>query len=143
LEKDTEERLNRLREAAGEAMGRAHAPYSLFRVGAAVETGDGRIFAGCNVENASFSATMCAERVALGTAIASGARSFLRVFVCSSSPEPVAPCGVCRQALSEFGTDMEVVSEGTSGCRQRWRLSELLPGHFELNPDARGGEEAG
>ena len=94
--------LDRLRAEARRAMGNAYAPYSGFRVGAAVETQDGRVFAGCNVENASYPVTMCAERTAIGAAIAAGAQALRRVFVCSSSHRPVAPCGMCRQALAEF-----------------------------------------
>ena len=114
----------------------AYAPYSGFRVGAAVETGDGRIHGGCNVENASFSATMCAERVAIGAAVASGARSLRRVYVCSTSDLPVPPCGVCRQALSEFGAELEVISEGAAGAVRSWSLAELLPEQFRLEDHA-------
>ncbi len=108
----------------------AYAPYSGFRVGAALEAEDGRVFRGCNVENASYPVTICAERAALGAAVAAGATRFRRIFVCSSGTDPVMPCGMCRQALSEFGVDLEVISEGMSGARQSWDLSKLLPGHF-------------
>jgi cytidine deaminase len=136
-----QEQLNELRQAALDAMRRAHAPYSRFQVGASLQAEDGRVFAGCNVENASYPVTMCAERVALGTAVAAGASSFARLFVCSSSPDPVPPCGMCRQALSEFSRDLEVVSEGTSGAITTWRLSELLPAPFDLEPDPVGRQE--
>ena len=136
-----------LRAEARRAMERAYAPYSGFRVGAAVETAEGAIHPGCNVENASFSVTMCAERVAIGAAVAAGGRSLRCVYVCSTSPEPVPPCGVCRQALAEFGPDLEVVSEGSHGRVRRWSLGELLPEQFRLeehvSPDAEdhsGGE---
>lgn len=147
MEADT--KLAELRAAAREAMERAYAPYSEFRVGAAVETTDGRIHGGCNVENASFSVTMCAERVAIGAAVTAGARGLRRVYVCSTSAEPVPPCGVCRQALSEFGPDLLVVSEGAHGATRTWRLTELLPEQFRLEehvgntgegPDTGGGE---
>jgi cytidine deaminase len=121
-----------LRDEARRAMEAAYAPYSGFRVGAAVETGEGRIHAGCNVENASFSVTMCAERVALGSAVVAGARALRRVYVCSSSDEPVPPCGVCRQALSEFGPELEVMSEGGNGAVRTWSLADLLPEQFRL-----------
>lgn len=124
--------LAELRVAARRAMERAYAPYSEFRVGAAVETAEGEVHAGCNVENASFSVTMCAERVAIGTAVTAGGRSLRRVYVCSTSVEPVPPCGVCRQALAEFGPDLEVISEGSSGQIRRWNLLELLPAQFRL-----------
>lgn len=124
--------LSELRDAARGAMERAYAPYSRFRVGAALETEDGTVFSGCNIENAAFPATLCAERVALGAAVASGRRSFRRVLICSTAPNPIPPCGVCRQALSEFGDDLEVLSEGASGGTRSWRLSDLLPARFDL-----------
>lgn len=124
--------LVELRAVARRAMERAYAPYSGFRVGAAVETVEGAIHAGCNVENASFSVTMCAERVAIGAAVSAGGRSLRRVYVCSTSEDPVPPCGVCRQALAEFGPDLEVVSEGAHGRVQRWNLGDLLPEQFRL-----------
>jgi len=129
-------KLAELRAEARRAMERAYAPYSGFRVGAAVEAGDGSVYPGCNVENASFSVTMCAERVAIGAAVAGGGRTLRRVYVCSTSDEPVPPCGVCRQALAEFGPDLEVVSEGSHGRVQRWNLGELLPEQFRLEEHA-------
>lgn len=134
--------LERLRAEAKRAMANAYAPYSDFRVGAAVETDDGTVFGGCNVENSSYPVTLCAERTAIGAAVAAGSRSLRRVFVCSSSPEPVAPCGMCRQALAEFGSDLEVVSEGASGRRATWTLSELLPRQFSLK-EHTGGADGG
>ncbi len=131
-EMGTDNGLEMLREEARRAMGAAYAPYSGFKVGAAVETDDGRVYGGCNVENASFSATMCAERVAIGAAVASGARSLRRVYVCSTSDHPVPPCGICRQALSEFGPDLDVISEGAAGAVRNWSLAELLPEQFRL-----------
>lgn len=119
----------------------AYAPYSEFRVGSAVETAEGEVHAGCNVENASFSVTMCAERVAIGAAVTAGRRVLRRVYVCSTSPEPVPPCGVCRQALAEFGPDLEVISEGAGGQIRRWRLSELLPAQFRLEEHVQADED--
>ena len=125
--------LQELRAEARRAMEQAYAPYSGFRVGAAVETAEGKIHGGCNVENASFSVTMCAERVAIGTAVAAGGRALRRVYICSTSAQPVPPCGVCRQALAEFGPDLEVVSEGLGGRLEKWTLEQLLPAQFRLD----------
>src|SRR5512140_392880 len=122
-----EKAAEELLQAARAAMRNAHAPYSSFHVGAALETVDGAVYTGCNVENASYGGTICAERVAMGTAVAAGARKFRRIAVASDAAEPVAPCGLCRQFLAEFGVELEVLSVGTSGRRQSWVLSELLP----------------
>lgn len=128
---------------AMDAMARAYAPYSEFKVGAALEADDGRVFLGCNVENVSYPVGMCAERVALGHAVASGARHFRRVAVASSGAKVASPCGMCRQALAEFGVDLEVIGVAGNGDVRRWSLAELLPADFRLNeadPDgvARG-----
>ncbi len=122
--------LARLREVADAARANAWCPYSRFPVGAALETDDGRIFAGCNVENASYPAGTCAERVALGTAIAAGARSFVRVVITSAVSEPTPPCGICRQALVEFAPALEVFAVTPDGRWTRWSLAELLPAPF-------------
>ena len=116
--------------AAVAAKASAYAPYSNFRVGAAIETEDGRIFTGCNVENASYGLTMCAERVAAGAAVAAGSTRFVRIVVATDVDPPSAPCGACRQVLHEFGAEAAVVSVGPNGDRQ-WRLSELLPAAFD------------
>lgn len=106
---------------------RAHAPYSGFKVGAALETEDGTVFTGCNVENLSFGLTICAERVALGTAVAAGHQRFLRLVVCSDSKEPVSPCGACRQVMAEFCDELAVLSVNLSGEVFPSKLSILLP----------------
>ncbi len=116
--------------AAEEARANAWAPYSHFPVGAALEGRDGRIFAGCNVENASYPASVCAERVALGMAIAAGVRQFVRLVITSQQQAPTPPCGVCRQALVEFAPVLEVLSVAPSGRTARWSLAELLPAPF-------------
>ena len=117
-----------LEAAARVAQGRAYAPYSHFHVGAALEADDGAIYAGCNVENASYGLTICAERAAVCAAIAGGARRFRRAVVVSDSDPPAAPCGACRQVLAEFG-DFELAAVGPHRTL-RWRLAELLPAAF-------------
>lgn len=114
---------------ARSARERAYAPYSRFAVGAALEAEDGRVFAGCNVESASYPAGTCAERVALGCAVVAGARAFRRLVVATVGPDPAAPCGMCRQALAEFGLGLDIMSVGTNGTT-RWRLGDLLPASF-------------
>ena len=115
--------------AARSAQAQAYAPYSNFRVGAALESVDGTVFTGCNVENASYGLTICAERAAISAAVGAGARKFRRAVVVSDVDPPAAPCGACRQVLAEFGLDLPI--EGV-GPRRRvtWRLSELLPSAF-------------
>ena len=122
--------LSQLRSAADAARANAWCPYSQFPVGAALEAADGRVFVGCNVENASYPAGTCAERVALGAAITAGARRFTRVVITSAATEPTPPCGICRQALVEFAPDLEIVAIAPHGQTARWSLTELLPAPF-------------
>jgi cytidine deaminase len=126
-------------------MEQAYAPYSGFQVGAALEATDGRVFVGCNVENASYPVTVCAERVALGAAVVAGASAFRRVVIVSSGQRVASPCGMCRQALAEFGVDVEVVSLTVGGQRASWLLRDLLPEAFDLRqvqgPVESGGPE--
>jgi len=122
-----EERLYR---AAAEVMARAYAPYSRFRVGAALLAADGRIYTGCNVENAAYPSGMCAERGAVAAAVAQGARQFRMLAIATDAAEPTPPCGFCRQVLVEFSPALAVVSVGRDGAVRRFSLSELLPHAF-------------
>ena len=119
-----------LRARALTAMEHAYAPYSNFRVGAALLGSDGSIVDGCNVENASYPAGMCAERAAVGAAVARGVQSFEAIVVATEAEEPTPPCGICRQVLEEFSPHLVVVSITRSGREARWTLDELLPKAF-------------
>lgn len=105
----------------------AYVPYSEFAVGAALLSADGLVFKGCNVENVSFGLTMCAERVALGRAIADGATKFEAIAIVSESSEPVVPCGACRQVLAEFAPNLRIISSTTAGATCEFNLAVLLP----------------
>lgn len=118
-----------LETAARAAQAHAYAPYSHFRVGAALEAEDGTVFAGCNVENASYGLTICAERAAVTAAVTHGARRFRRIVVVSDTDPPSAPCGACRQVLAEFGPAMPVEGVGRS-TRVAWTMADLLPAAF-------------
>lgn len=115
--------------AARGAQTRAYAPYSHFRVGAALESTDGAVFLGCNVENASYGLTICAERAAVFAAVSAGVTRFRRAVVVSDVDPPAAPCGACRQVLAEFGLDLPIEGVGLKTA-VKWRLSELLPSAF-------------
>jgi len=116
-----------LLDLAREVRTSAYAPYSGFSVGAALLTRDGRVFTGVNVENASLGLSVCAERNAVGAAVAAGQREFVKLAVVTDSPEPTMPCGVCRQVLWEFSHDLEVVVETLGGTRSTTTLRELFP----------------
>lgn len=117
--------------AAVEARTRAVAPFSRFLVGAAIEAEDGTIFAGCNIESASFGLTICAERVALFRGVFEGHRSFRRIAVVTDTPAPTPPCGACRQLLWEFAPDAEVILANLSGTVVRYTVRELIPHGFD------------
>jgi cytidine deaminase len=103
----------------------AYAPYSNFRVGAALLGSNGQVFSGCNVENISYGLTNCAERVAIGAAIAAGVREFEKIVVVADTKEPISPCGACRQVLAEFGVKTVVLANRTGSLE--FSLEELLP----------------
>ena len=132
-EKDESNDATVLRDTAFAAMENAYAPYSKFRVGAAVRTTTGEIIAGCNVENAAYGEALCAERVAIAAAVARGMKEFEEIAIASESDEPAAPCGSCRQTMSEFAPDLKVTSYAANGKQVTWRLSDLLPEAFASN----------
>lgn len=121
----------KLVRVAFQARENAYAPFSNFRVGAALEAASGRVFTGCNVENATYGLTVCAERVALWKAISEGEREFTRIAVVAEGERLVFPCGACRQLLWEFCGDIEVVLADTQGRIEIRRMAELLPYPFD------------
>ena len=122
-----------LAQAALAARLHAHAPFSKFLVGAALEDADGRVHTGCNVENATYGLTLCAERVAVFKAISEGARKFRRVAVAADTESLTPPCGACRQILWEFCGDIELVLVNTGGQTETYRLKDLFPKPFDAS----------
>jgi len=125
--------MNKLLEAAWAARDNAHAPFSKFKVGAAVEDETGRIFTGCNVENATYGLTICAERVAVFKAISEGARKFKRIAVAADTNVLTPPCGACRQILWEFCGDIELTLVNLQGKTETLFLKELFPRPFDAS----------
>lgn len=115
---------------AEEAKEYSYSPYSGFRVGAALLTADGKVFTGANVENVSYGATICAERVAMVKAISEGHREFLAIAVASDADEGSSPCGICRQFMAEFGLDIKVITGKIGGSIKVSSVAELLPDAF-------------
>lgn len=118
-------------QAAIEARGKAHAPYSHFLVGAALEDSDGRIHTGCNIENATYGLTLCAERVAMFKALSEGARKFRRIAVVADTAGLTPPCGACRQILWEFAGDAEIILANLTGQTETVQLATLFPRAFD------------
>ena len=118
-------------ESAKQVRERAYAPYSNFRVGAAVRTKDGKIFTGCNVESASYGLTVCAERVAIWKAVSEGETEFEQIAVVADTQELTPPCGVCRQILWEFCGDMPVTFANLKGNVETVQMKDLLPRAFD------------
>src|SRR5450432_1350463 len=119
--------IQMLTRAAKIASSRAYCPYSHFAVGAALRTSDGRVFAGCNVENASYGLTVCAERNAIFHAVSEGATEIAALVIYTPTASPVTPCGACRQVLVEFGKNADVVCACAGAKRLEFNASELLP----------------
>ena len=128
----SESDLRRLRDAASAACANAYAPYSKFRVGAACATASGRVFAGANVENASYGLTICAERSAVFQAVAAGERDIVAVVIYTPTATPTTPCGACRQVLSEFGNDIAIVCCCDGPDVHEFTVAQLLPHGFRL-----------
>jgi len=125
--------VNSLIEAALHVRERAHAPFSNFKVGAALLGEDGQIYAGCNVENATYGLTVCAERVAVFKAVSEGARKFRRIVVAADTNVLTPPCGACRQILWEFCGDIEVILTNLQGKTESLRLKDLFPRPFDAS----------
>ncbi len=128
----TPETSKLLFDAAVDARNNAYAIYSKFKVGAAALTEDGQIFTGCNIENASFGGTICAERVAISKAICAGYKKIKAILIVAEYHEPISPCGICRQVIAEFGSEALVLMANTKGQIQITSIDKLLPFQFVL-----------
>lgn len=133
--------VEKLLNAAAAARERAYAPYSKFRVGAAILTKEGRYYTGCNVENVSYGLTCCAERVALFKAVSNGERDFEAIAITAGTDDYCAPCGACRQVLAEFGAKIKVFMANGQGDYQVQTVAELLPAAFDRETLTSGGSE--
>ena len=117
-------------QAAVEMLDKAYVPYSHFPVGAALECGDGTVYTGCNIENAAFPCTICAERAAIFKAVSEGHRTFRRIVVAGRSEKFCVPCGSCRQVMRDFAPEMEVICLNGKGAARQYTLRQLLPESF-------------
>ena len=122
--------LDELKALAVSMLDRAYCPYSHFAVGAALECGDGTVYTGCNIENAAFPCTICAERAAIFKAVSEGHRAFRRIVVAGRSEKFCVPCGSCRQVMREFAPEMEVICLNGKGEARQYTLRQLLPESF-------------
>lgn len=139
-------RRQEVEAAALDAMERAYAPYSHFRVGAALRSRDGRVVTGCNVENAALPAGICAERAAVAAAVVQGVKDLEEIVLMTEAAAPTPPCGMCRQVLYELAPGLRVTSLTTNGARAAWRIAELLPVPFTggaMGVGAAGAGDAG
>lgn len=132
----------KLIQLAKEAMGRSYSPYSGYKVGAALLCADGSVYQGCNIENASYTPTICAERTAIFKAVSEGKRDFAAIAICGGKDGVITglfpPCGVCRQVMSEFcSPDFPVYLAGPENAWEQRTLGDLLPGAFSLNSDQK------
>ena len=118
-------------QKATEMLDRAYVPYSHFPVGAALECADGTVFTGCNVENAAYGSTICAERTAIVKAVSEGHRDFVRIAIAGTSADFCVPCGTCRQVMMEFAPDLEIICMNSKGESKKFTLKELLPYGFD------------
>lgn len=120
-----------LMQSAIAMLEKSYCPYSHFPVGAALECTDGTVFTGCNIENAGYTPTICAERVAVGKAVSEGHTDFVRIAIAGKSKDYCVPCGVCRQVLQEFAPGLEVICANGAGETKTFTLKELLPYGFD------------
>ncbi len=127
--------IQELIKTAMAAREKAYAPYSKFRVGAALLTEEGKVYHGCNVENASYGLTCCAERTAVFKAVSEGDTKFKAIALISDAEDFCTPCGACRQVLAEFGGNINVIMCNNRGEYREQKVSQLLPGYFTLTPD--------
>ncbi len=132
-ENTVNENYKKLIKEAEKARKGAYTPYSKFNVGAAILSSDGKIFTGCNIENASFGLTVCAERVAILKAISEGSSKFEAIAIVGDTNRPCSPCGACRQVISEFGKDIKIIMSNLKGDIKIKKIDELLPEAFNKN----------